>query len=627
MTDASQLDVAAMLTEVGVDATSASPEQSVGNTTILRSEEQDTGALPTYQRSGDDGASYVKIGDFLAEDAFSVFYAARQNSMRRQVTVRTVHPNRRSRKASARVLRDGWMLGALEHPNIIPVHGIGKDENADPIVVLKHTRTVSWEEVLSTPGHALGADGADRLEFQIRRLLDVCAAAGHAHELGVVHRDIKTANVLLDEDGTVYLHGWHLSVKLVGDGSGRFPLASEQHQIAGTPAHMAPELATKNFSALSARTDVYLLGATLHHAVTGRPRHLGENVFDAFFSAASSEPVAYGEDVPEALARILNRCMARDPAARYASAVELADALRRFLRQRPAARLVKHARQAHSEFDRAIARRRRDYIVRELFATAYTAYSEALQFSRDDADATEGLNEVVHRMITYELENGSTSRTRDLLARLDHPPAELARRVADAVRDPDVSRSQSTPAPVLRERAQAASASARRLFMYATVVVWTSFGLMFGAAETFGLMEVTRLSLQVAATLCWVALGGVAALAGPGLLKDLTQRYVVSPSLVVVFGSVVLQMQSMLRDGSPHDLVVNHLLMFFILMATVNALFDWRLAVGTAAYLAAYIVGVVSPEYAYWLLGAANLVGLGFTGYVVDLRLKDGEPQ
>lgn len=295
MTQDTPIDVAAMLTEVGIDAATADPAASVGESTILRSE-RSVEMLPQHLPR----ASEVSLESKIGEGEITEVYLGRQRSMRRAVAVRKVHPHRRTDNAPGYVLSAAWMLGAFEHPNILPVYAVAKDDEGLPLVIMKAIETVAWTEVLASPGHKLGCPRhADPLRFNIQRVIMVCEALEHAHFRGMIHRDVKPDNILIGRDGTVYLHGWELAVALEEDPSGRFPRAADQTQIAGTPAYMAPEMATRNAAQLGPTTDVYLVGATLHEVVTGQPRHTGENVFDAFYSAVASTPFQYNpERVP-----------------------------------------------------------------------------------------------------------------------------------------------------------------------------------------------------------------------------------------------------------------------------------------------------------------------------------------
>src|SRR5262249_53205231 len=142
-----------------------------------------------------------------------------------------------------------------------------------------------------------------------------------AHSRGVIHRDIKPENIMVGGFGEVYLLDWGIAAT-VGDG--------HSHTLVGTPAYLAPEMVLGE--PLTAQTDVYLLGATLHEILTGRTRHAGSTVMEVLHLAAQSTPFQYDASIPDELARLCNRATARAPKDRPASAAELREALVDYLR-------------------------------------------------------------------------------------------------------------------------------------------------------------------------------------------------------------------------------------------------------------------------------------------------------
>ena len=442
MTQDSPIDVAAMLTEVGVDAATASPATSVGDSALLRSE-MSLASVPAYS----SGAPDVTMDTLVGEGQTSAVYLGRQRSMRRKVAVRTVHKTRRTAAAPGYIVSEAWMLGALEHPNILPVYDIKRDDQGMPLVVMKAIEAEPWSKVIADPRHPLGCPpDFDPIEFNVPRMIAICSALEHAHHRGVIHRDVKPDNVLIGRDGTVYLHGWDLSVHKTEDDERRFPRAADQSQIAGTPAYMAPELATCNFGAVGEATDVYLAAATFHEVFTGAPRHLGENVFDAFYSATASQPVDYDTGVvPAELADILNKAMSAKPEDRFATVRALRHALEGFLRHRPSLRLTGHATMAHDEFGRALQADAEEFMVRELFATAFTAYSSAREFWPRNPDAIDGLTRLQREMLDYELRKGSAARAKDLMSRIGEDSSRIMARLAAAERREREENSQTIP--------------------------------------------------------------------------------------------------------------------------------------------------------------------------------------
>src|SRR5580765_37944 len=145
--------------------------------------------------------SYV-LGSTLGEGGMGIVRTAMQPSLQRVVAVKTLKANATIEDQLA-VLREAWVTGFLEHPNIVPVHEIAVDESGAPLVVMRRIDGVTWHDCLREPAWAEKAGARDLLEQNLRILVQVCHALVFAHEKGVVHRDVKPANVMLGSFGEV----------------------------------------------------------------------------------------------------------------------------------------------------------------------------------------------------------------------------------------------------------------------------------------------------------------------------------------------------------------------------------------------------------------------------------------
>jgi len=272
--------------------------------------DREVSALPPVRRE------VVRRGDLLGVGGMGEVYAGVQRSLGRGVALKFVQEGDAiSREARAGLLREARVTGRLEHPNIVPVHVLGVDESGVPVMVMKRIEGVSWRALLRDRAHPQWrrweTQHRDALESHVSVLLSVCDALEYAHTKRVIHRDIKPDNVMIGPFGEVYLLDWGIAVELDAPGSSA--------SIAGTPSFMAPEMVEGTLADVTERTDVFLLGATLHVALTGRPRHEGASLMAILSAASASEPVAYGPEVPEELARLCNDATARSPDDRVAS--------------------------------------------------------------------------------------------------------------------------------------------------------------------------------------------------------------------------------------------------------------------------------------------------------------------
>jgi eukaryotic-like serine/threonine-protein kinase len=275
----------------------------------------------------------LEVLGLLGEGGMGRVFLARQHSLDREVAIKTLRRSA-SDKERAALLSEGAITGHLEHPTIIPVHALGIDSEGEPVLVMKRVEGVEWSELVDKPDHpAWGDDPRDRLTAHLEILMQVCNAVEFAHEKQILHRDIKPQNVLIGRHGEVYLGDWGLAVRLDRDW--------EPQPLCGTPAYMAPEMVVGGV--VDPRTDVYLLGATLHHLLTGAPRNGGSRPSEALLDAMRSAPFAYPPSVPEELAELCNRATACDPNDRPAGARELKQGIADYLAHRSAIALGRSA--------------------------------------------------------------------------------------------------------------------------------------------------------------------------------------------------------------------------------------------------------------------------------------------
>jgi serine/threonine protein kinase len=272
----------------------------------------------------------------LGEGGMGRVFLARQHSLDREVAIKTVRDSA-SEQERAALLVEGAVVGHLEHPGVVPVHALGVDADGRPVLVMKRVEGAPWSDLLADPEHptwaGVGGDPRDRLDANLAILGQVCSAVEFAHSRGIVHRDVKPQNILIGRYGEVVLADWGLALRLE---AGEAP-----QPLCGTPAYMAPEMVTGGV--IDARTDVYLLGATLHQILTGSSRHAGQNLHQALLAAAESAPFEYGKRVPEALGNLANRATAQEPGRRPASAAAFKEALTDYLRHRASIALADSA--------------------------------------------------------------------------------------------------------------------------------------------------------------------------------------------------------------------------------------------------------------------------------------------
>lgn len=403
----------------------------------------------------------------LGEGGMGRVYLARQRSLGRDVAIKALKEHAKDTAASA-LLHEARLTGSLEHPGVIPVHALGLDDAGRPVLVMKRVDGVEWRELLRRPDHPLlvkrGAKDALALHLEI--LIQLCQTLEFAHSRGIVHLDLKPENVMVGEYGEVYLVDWGIARALDSE-------KDLSGSIVGTPAYMAPEMVLGK--EVGTRTDVYLLGATLHEVLTGRLRHDGSTLESVLLSAALSRPVTYDAEVPEALAGLANRATARDGDERPESAEAFRRELADFLRLKSANLLAETAAERVDELERLLepegppadlARAHR------LATEARFGFAQALREHADHQGAKLGRERALAALIELELRQEHADTARALLCELSAPPDGLAERVEAAERRAaERGRDRARLQALERDQDPTVEAGARGLAVIATLLL------------------------------------------------------------------------------------------------------------------------------------------------------------
>jgi WD40 repeat protein len=261
----------------------------------------------------------------LGRGGMGVVYKARHLQLKRLVALKMVLCGEYAGAGElARFRREAEAVARLQHPNIVQIHEVG-EQNGLP-----------WFSLEFLDGGSLAGklNGTPMSPPQAARLVETLARAVHAaHQQNVIHRDLKPANVLLTADGTPKIADFGLS-KQTDKGASQ----TQEGAVVGTPSYMAPEQAGGKVHEVGPAADVYALGAILYETLTGRPPFKAASSLDTLLQVMTQEPVPPARlqpVVPRDLETICLRCLHKDPARRYASALALAEDLRRFQAHEP----------------------------------------------------------------------------------------------------------------------------------------------------------------------------------------------------------------------------------------------------------------------------------------------------
>jgi eukaryotic-like serine/threonine-protein kinase len=269
--------------------------------------------------------------ELIAQGGMGVVYKARQKSLNRMVALKTVlFGPLASPDFVKRFQAEAVAAASLQHPNIVAIHDVGI-HGGQHFFVMDYVDGPSLAQV------------AGRQPLPPRRaagyLKTIAEAIHYAHEHGILHRDLKPSNVLIDSQDQPRVTDFGLAKSLcdaqLSASSSQLTLSWE---VLGSPSYIPPEQALGKRGKVSRQSDVYALGATLYHLVTGRPPFQGETVTEVLQQVLNTEPLAprlLQPSLPRDLETICLKCLEKEIPRRYQSAQELADDLGRFLEDKP----------------------------------------------------------------------------------------------------------------------------------------------------------------------------------------------------------------------------------------------------------------------------------------------------
>ena len=319
-----------------------------------------------------------RLGDFeivreVGRGGMGIVYEARQLSLNRQVALKVLpFAAMLDERQIARFRTEAQAAAQLHHPNIVPVYAVGQERGVHYFAMqfvsgqslegainelrgaashdgvsgsfASHVREVGLPDELDDAARAADTEVATAFSTKVstrsrtycrsvaRLMVQAAEAIQHAHEFGVVHRDVKPSNLLLDRNGKLWVTDFGLARIQTGSG------VTITGDVVGTLRYMSPEQAAGDAALIDARTDVYSLGATLYELLTLEAAHRGsgrQELLRHIETAAPVKPRALNAAVPFDLETIVLRALAKSRDERYVTARQFADDLRRFLDGKP----------------------------------------------------------------------------------------------------------------------------------------------------------------------------------------------------------------------------------------------------------------------------------------------------
>jgi serine/threonine protein kinase/formylglycine-generating enzyme required for sulfatase activity len=314
---------------------------------------------PPGGTAGNSVASRYRVLRLHASGGLGEVFVALDEELQREVALKEIKARHAADPTSRqRFLLEGEVTGRLEHPGIVPVYGLGTHADGRPYYAMRFIKGNSLRHAIDhfhTEASLKADPGKRALELRqlLARFVAVCNAVAYAHSKGILHRDLKPGNVMLGNYGETLVVDWGLAKAIGRKDTQTEPEASVELRpsrlesdasltqvgsVLGTPAYMSPEQASGRPEELGPASDVYSLGATLYHLLTGRAPFLKGDpyvVLEAVCRGQFPRPREIAAEVPVALEAVCLKAMARQAGDRYASAKDLAEEIEHWLADEP----------------------------------------------------------------------------------------------------------------------------------------------------------------------------------------------------------------------------------------------------------------------------------------------------
>ena len=387
-------------------------------------------------------SSRYLIGETLGEGGMAVVHLATDTDLGRQVAVKRLRTElSENEEARERFFSEARILACLEHPGTTAVFEAGQLQDGEFFYAMQRVHGRTLRELLDERIPEDLLDRGNRAQF-IEIFIRACQAVGAAHKQGVIHRDLKPDNIMVDDLGVVYVMDWGLAKQLVEDEDGQQSDSNRTQlgAVMGTPAYMAPEQASGHAGTSDRQADVFSLGVMLYEIVTGVNPFRGETAVESMKGVMYHDPDTprkHNPRVDRTISAITMKALDKDPFKRYRSAVELAEDVRRYREFRPVSarepslpeRLMnwsrRHPRLAASAATLVVV------VMAGLFVAAFQASVEQARIHRghDFIDEVESrLAAIQTEMDTLEVERAGANDNTDLRAinrRLEELQAEF----------------------------------------------------------------------------------------------------------------------------------------------------------------------------------------------------------
>lgn len=295
--------------------------------------------------AAEQGASAMpgRIGNFrlireIGRGGMAIAYLAEDEELGREVALKILPPAfGNSERSVARFRHEARAIASLLHPNIVPIHTVGED-NGIHYIVMEYVKGVSLDHRLKELRNVVDPAGRSTrtkstyLQSTVTLIAQVADALEHAHQHGIIHRDVKPANILIDQDGVPRLADFGIAKNLAEEG------LTDPGSITGTCRYMSPEQASAAGSSVDHRTDIFSLGVVLYESISLQLPFDGETPEQILSQVISKRPRrvrSYNPTISRDLETICHKAIEKSPNERYQSAAHLAADLRCYVSGNP----------------------------------------------------------------------------------------------------------------------------------------------------------------------------------------------------------------------------------------------------------------------------------------------------
>lgn len=343
---------------------------------------------------------HCTIDKKINSGGMGVIYRGTQINLQREIALKAIQPQMaKEDHHKDKFISEAMVTAYLDHPNIIPVYEMGVGSDDELLLTMKLINGSSWHELLHpfTRSQREKADEYD-LIAHLEILQNVCNAIAFAHSKGIVHNDLKPANIMVGEFGEVFVMDWGIAVDISeSPQENRRALYYKEVKFPmGTPSYMPPELARGKGEKIGTWTDVYLLGGILYEILMGKSPHKAKNIKESIHLSCNDMPI-FDEDIPDEIRQVCEKALQKNIEDRYQNIHAFKKALQDFLQHRESVIITQQSQELLERCEKNIREsqlvktphieRNRVY---DDFAKSLAGFQQAIKLWGNNEDAVRG---------------------------------------------------------------------------------------------------------------------------------------------------------------------------------------------------------------------------------------------